>query len=243
MLPYLASSTGLGLRRLGHNVRYVVFALAMPVGFYLLYNAMYGRYHIGGVAFSLYLMVSMAAFGAIGTTLNAAGTQTALDREQGWVRYLRLTPLPSWAYVAGQLAVAMLASLAVVCLVTAVALAMNRVALTAPIVEGVGAIWLGSTSYATIGLALAYLFDASTVGYSTMIAYLASGFLGGLWVPISQLPPWFGTVAHLLPSYHMADMAWTLLAGKAIPMGDVAVLALYVVAFGALGARLYAQRG
>ena len=242
-MPYLASSTAFGLRRLGHNARYIVFALAMPLGFYLLYNAMYGRYRVGGVAFSLVLMVAMATFGAIGTTLNAAGTQTALDRDAGWVRYLRLTPLPAWAYVAGQLALAMLASLAVVCLIAAVALATNHVALSLPIAEGVATIWLGSASYATIGLALAYNLDASTVAYGTLIAYLASGFLGGLWVPLSQLPPWFTTVAHLLPSYHIADMAWKLLAGDPIPAADVGVLALYVLAFGALAAHMYRRRG
>jgi ABC-2 type transport system permease protein len=228
---------------LARNVRYLVFALGLPLGFYLLYDAMYGRDRIGGVAFSLVLMVAMATFGAVGTTLNSAGTQTALDREAGWVRQLRLTPLPPWAYVSGQLAVAMVASLAAVCLIAAAALAVNRIAPSLPVAEGVAAVWLGSASYAAIGLALAYLLDASTVGYGALIAYLASGFLGGLWVPLSLLPPWFTTVAHLLPSFHIADMAWRLVAGRPVPLGDVGVLALYAAAFGALAAHLYRQRG
>lgn len=215
----------------------------MPVGFYLLYSPMYGHFRVAGVGFDSVCMISMAAFGAVGTTLNASGTRTALDRETGRVRSLRLTPLPPWACVAGQVVVAMPPSLGVVVLVAVVAVVQSRMTVTLAEDEALGAVWLGSLTYAAIGLAIAYLFDASTVGYGTVIVYLASGLLGGLWVPPGVLAHRFSVVASLLPSFHMADMAQQLLAGHPLPISDIAACALYVVAFGALAARLDRIRG
>jgi ABC-2 type transport system permease protein len=242
-VPLLASSVAFGLRRLGHNVRYLVFAVVMPVGFYLLYSQIYGRYSIDHTSLAAYLMISMAAFGAVGTTLNAAGTQTALDRDAGWVRSLRLTPLPPWTYVATQVAVAMVASLCVVALVVAVAVTTQGLAFSAVYAEAALAVWLGSLAFAAIGLTVAYLLDASTVTYAIMITYLGLSLLGGLWIPLSELPHWFTVVARFDPSYRMADIAWRLLAGQAVPGLDLLVLAAYVAGFGALAGYLYRARG
>lgn len=242
MIPILAA-VRFSLARLGRNVRYLVFAVAMPLGFYLLYSHMYGVFSaFSGTTWAAYFMVSMATFGAIGTTLNAAGTQTALDRNQGWTRLLRLTPLPSWAYAAGQVTTAMAASLLVVFLVLAAAHFASSLPLTAREFEACLAVWLGSLVFSALGLTLAVLLDASTVGYGTMILYLGTGFLGGLWTPLKVLPPVFSAIASWMPSFRMADIAWHILAGKAPPLADLGVLALYLAIFGTLASRLYARR-
>jgi ABC-2 type transport system permease protein len=237
-------SVAFSLRRLVHNRRYLVFAVAMPVGFYLLYSHMYGgRLAFAGTHWGAYFMVSMASFGAIGTTLNVAGTQTALDREGGWTRMLRLTPLAPWAYVVGQLATAMVASLLVIALVLLVAVWTGETGVALAELWGCLAVWLGSLTFAALGLALAYLLDATTVGYGTTLVYLGTSFLGGLWTPLQVLPPAFGAIARWMPSFHMADMAWSLLAGRPVPAADLGALATYLVLFAGLAGYLYRRRG
>ncbi|MCL8207531.1 MAG: ABC transporter permease [Actinomycetia bacterium] len=241
--------TGLGaavrfsLARLAHNPRFIVFALLMPEGFYLLYAQMYHASRaFAGTTWGAYFMVSMAAFGAIGTTLNVTGTQTALDRDQGWVRYLRATPLNPAAYVLAQWVAAMTASLGAVILIAATAVGVSHVPVTTGLLAGAGAVWAASLVFAAIGMALAHILDASTIGFGTVVVYLGSGFLGGLWTPLAVLPPIFTTIARGLPSYRMADMAWQLVAGRAVPWADPAILMLYAVAFGWMGGVLYGRR-
>lgn len=239
----LGAAVRFGLARLRHNPRFVVFALLMPEGFYLLYAQMYHAARpFAGTTWGAYFMVSMAAFGAIGTTLNVAGTQTAHDRDRGWTRYLRATPLNPAAHVLAQWVVAMAASFGAVLLIVVTAVAVGHVRVTPGLVAGAGAVWAGSTVFAAVGMALAHILDATTMGFGTVVVYLGSGFLGGLWTPLAVLPPVFTTIARVLPSYRMADMAWQLLAGRPVPWADPAVLALYVAVFGLTGGVLYGRR-
>ena len=240
----IGSHVVFGLTRLFHNARYLVFAMVMPVGFYVLYSAMYGAHHaFASTTWGAYFMISMATFGAIGTTLNFTGTLTAQDRAKGWVRYLRLTPLGAWAYIAGQVASAMAASLVVVALVECTALVMNGLPHAAHAVLAGLVVWVCSLAFAAIGLVLAHLLDSTTVNFAITLVYLSSGFLGGLWTPLKVLPAVFTHIARVLPSYRMADVGWHLLAGQAAPWQDWAVLAAYILVFGSLGGVLYARRG
>jgi ABC-2 type transport system permease protein len=208
------------LARLGHNPRFIVFALLMPEGFYVLYAQMYHASRaFAGTTWGAYFMVSMAAFGAIGTTLNVAGTQTDLDRDQGWVRYLRATPLNPAAYVLAQWVTAMTASLGAVILIVATAVAVSHVPVTTGLLAGAGAVWAASVVFAAIGMALAHILDASTIGsapwWSTS-ARESSAACGRRWRSCrrSSRPLRRG-----LPSYRMADMAWQLVAvGPALPV-------------------------
>ncbi len=231
------------LGRLMHNARYLIFVLGLPVGFYELYAHMYGTATpFAHTSWGVYFMMSMVAFGAVGTTLNVTGTQTALDRAGGWVRHLKVTPVPVWAYLAGQVVTAMVASLAVVMIIILVGLLSGGVSWRLPLAEAALAIWLGSLAYAALGLALAHWLDATLINYGIILVYLGSGMLGGLWTPLKYLPPVFTSIARAIPSYRMADMAWHLVAGRTLPGGDVAVLAAYVAGFGLLGGILYVRR-
>ena len=233
-----------GLQRLMHNARYLIFALIMPVGFYILYDQMFGANRpFLSTTWGNYFMVSMATFGAIGTTLNFTGTLIAQDRTRGWVRYLRLTPIAPGAYIAAQIANAMMASLAVVALVECTAYLMNGLPLSANVVLAGVAVWLGSLTFAAIGLTLAHLLDATTINYGITLLYLGTAFLGGLWTPLKVLPPVFTKIADALPSYRMADVGWHLLAGQAPPWQDWLVLLVYLCVFGGIGGLLYARRG
>ena len=53
-----------------------------------------------GLTLPAYMMVSMASFGALTAVLMGNSERIAKERENGWVRQLRLTPLPGrgrWA--------------------------------------------------------------------------------------------------------------------------------------------------
>ena len=60
-----------------------------------------------GVAFTAYYMVAMATFGAFSGALNGNAIRISQERKDGWIRQLRLTPLPANAYVVAKILTSM----------------------------------------------------------------------------------------------------------------------------------------
>ena len=86
------------LSRLMHNRRYFIFTVAFPVILYLLIGRQVNA-HAYGITFGAYYMISMATFGAFSGALNGNAQRIAQEKKEGWIRQLRLTPLPANAYV------------------------------------------------------------------------------------------------------------------------------------------------
>ena len=92
--------------RLRRNKRYLIFTVALPVMFYLIFGKTSAKGY--GVAFPAFYMVGMASFGALSGAFNNNALRISQERKDGWIRQLRLTPLPPNAYVVAKI----LASLA-----------------------------------------------------------------------------------------------------------------------------------
>ena len=87
----------LEIRRTYRDRRFVFFTLAVPVCFYLLWSNIFTKSTDldadTGLNAKTYLLVSMAAFGALGASLTATGARLAAERQSGWLRQLQVTPL------------------------------------------------------------------------------------------------------------------------------------------------------
>jgi ABC-2 type transport system permease protein len=234
----------LELQRILRNRQFLIFSLIFPVGFYMLYTRLYpasGRYE--GTNWAAYYMISMSAFGAIAMMLNTTGTRVAIEREAGWPLYLVASPLTALGYVSAKIVVALVTTLLGIAIVFLVAVGFNHVTLPLHTWITVGAeLWLGSIPFAAIGLFLAYALGPSSVGLGVTIVYLAGSFLGGLWIPLRVLPSTLRAIAHTLPTYHDAALAWTTLQGGKFSWVHPLVLAGYTVGFGALAAWLFVRQ-
>src|ERR1700759_4581196 len=94
------------LTRLLHNRRYFIFTVAFPVLLYLLIGRQVTD-QTYGVAFGAYYMISMATFGAFSGALNGNSQRISQEKKDGWIRQLRLTPLPANGYVVAKILVSM----------------------------------------------------------------------------------------------------------------------------------------
>jgi len=237
------AQTTFDLLRTVRNIRYVIFALGMPVGFYWLYSGMYGSLtRFAGTTWGAYFLISMATFGGIGTTLNITGTQVAVERGQAWQRVLRLTPLADWQYVLSKWLTAMAGALVETTLVTLAAWVNGVPLMRLHIIPAVLAVWVASLAFAAIGLWLGQWLDQTSATYGVTSVYLGLGFLGGLWTPLRFLPSVFRHLALVMPSYRAASWGWAILAGHGpMPMTYI-VLGAYVIVFGAAGVVWYGRR-
>ena len=125
----------LEIRRALRNRRYVMLAIAIPVVFYLLYTGVLAgdtadpNAQVDGLAWRTYFMISMAAYAAIGAALGGA-IVIAGERQSGWTRQLRVTPLPPVAYIAGKLLVSYIVTVPAIAAVLLAGVAVDHVTMS-----------------------------------------------------------------------------------------------------------------
>ena len=120
----------LELLRTYRNVRYLVLTLGIPVILFIVIGGAFDGQRILGVSGQTWYMVNMAVFGAFGAVLGV-GARIAVERDAGWNRQLRLTPLPPEGYVVGKVVVGMLLALPSLLLVCAAGFLTGEVHLAA----------------------------------------------------------------------------------------------------------------
>jgi ABC-2 type transport system permease protein len=228
------------LRRCFRNPRYVFFTIGMPTILFLVIGHAYdGR--IAGVSAQTWYMLNMGVFGALGAVLGI-GARIADERDAGWNRQLRLTPLPPIAYVVGKVATGMLVALPALLLVALTGFLSGDVHLS-PVewVEVLGLCWVAILPMAVVGVGIGYLSNSdNSQAVSGGLIMLLSMF-GGLWFPIDAgAPQWMQSVAHMLPTYWITEITRAPLTHSWPQAGGWVVLAVWAVVGARLAARRYA---
>jgi ABC-2 type transport system permease protein len=223
----MASYLSLELRRSLRDRRYLLLVVGWPVAAYLLFSTVFGSAADGsqGLSPSVEIMVAMAAFGAMGGVLMASGPRLATDRQVGWLRQLRLTPLSPARILGVRVVSAMSLSLPAICLTFLTAALFKDV--TLPLWEWpVLALLIaaGCLPFAAMGIVVGSIADGDGAQGLTMVLYLVLAALGGLWMPVQILPAPMQTIAKTLPSYHLAQLGWHIARGVAPALGDGLVL-------------------
>ncbi|GAA3011872.1 ABC transporter permease [Streptosporangium longisporum] len=221
---------------------YVIMGFVMPVAMYLLFTNL-GVTGADRVSAAVYVMVSMAAFGAIGSAFNN-GTGVAEDRTAGWLRLLRTTPLTPARVVAGKAITGMLVVLPAICGVSLAGALLNGVHLRAwQWASIVPLLWVGSLPFILLALAFGYLFSGQTATVLNIAANLGLAVVGGLWMPVEGFPGWMRTLSGWTPSFGYADLPRRVAFGQAPDAGTALILAGWLVVFGALAVYAYRRAG
>src|ERR1700751_5209603 len=135
------------ITRLRRNRRYLIFTTALPVVLYLLWSKAGKTAY--GIDFSAYYMVAMATFGSFSGALNGNAIRISEERKVGWIRQLRLTPLPANAYVIAKILTSMATTIPSVVIVLLLGRFYGGVHLARwPWLVVAVIVWLGSTIFA-----------------------------------------------------------------------------------------------
>ncbi|MFE0325751.1 ABC transporter permease [Streptomyces sp. NPDC058960] len=230
----------LELIRALRNRKFLFFSVIYPSVIFLLVSNQTGDVDGSGLSVAKYVMVSMASFGALTAVLMGNSERIAKEREGGWVRQLRLTPLPGRGYVLAKTAGAAVVSLPSIVVVFLVAAAVRDVRLDAwQWFALTGAIWAGSLVFAALGVAIGYLASGDAVRPITMIVYFGLSILGGLWMPSSSFPTWLQDIAKWLPTHAYAALGRAIEQSQAPHAQDIAILVAFFFLFVGGAAWLY----
>ncbi len=179
--------------------------LLFPALFYVLFGVLLNR---GNSNAAQYLLATYGVFGVMGVGLFAFGVTVAMERERGYITYKRALPMPPGAYLFAKLAMAMVFATIISLLLAILAVTLAQVSLA----PGQWLLlWLvnivGVLPFCALGLYIGTLVGGQGSPAVVNMIYLPMSFLSGLWLPLSMLPKFFGTIAPVWPPYHLAQVA------------------------------------
>jgi ABC-2 type transport system permease protein len=215
------SSLGLSLRQVRftntafwRNPASAFFTFVFPLMFLVIFTALLGSGEVDfghGIVLdqATYFVAAMAAFGVVTATYTNIAISVTFQRDQGILKRLRGTPLPSWAYLTARVLHSMLVALILV----VITLAFGRIAYGTdlptgtPILEFLATLIVGSLSFAALAMAITAIIPnadaAPPIVNATILPLL---FLSGVFIPIGgDTPAWINTVSDLFPVRHFAD--------------------------------------
>jgi len=200
-----ATFVGLELRRLGRDHVNVFFVAVLPAFLYLVFGAseQFASESAGNGNVAMYIMVSMAAYGAVTATTGIGGAAT-VERMQGWGRQLGLTPLRDSSYVAMKATVALVFALVPIALIFGLGRFTGAVGDTQAWVLSAAAILLGAAVFAVYGLVFGMAFRSESAVGAVGGTLVILAFLGNLFVPLSGA---MLTIAKFTPLYGYIALA------------------------------------
>ena len=186
-----------------------------------------------GVAFGAYYMIAMATFGAFSGALNGNAQRISQEKKEGWIRQLRLTPLPPNAYVVSKVLVSMATTVPSIVIVLLLGRFYGNVHLPAwewPVIAVT--VWFGSTIFAALAVAIGYRFAPEQVQPVTFVIFFVFAILGGLWFPLSRLPRQRRQSSR--PTYEAVKIGTDVIQGVTVPAGLPIGLVVWLGIFTAL---------
>jgi len=198
---------------------FLIGVVAVPVMLYAMFGLPEaGEILPGGTNVAAMMFASFGCFGVVSLAIFTFGVDIAQERGRGWLRRLRATPMPMWAYFAAKCAMAVVFSAAIVVATVAVATLAGGVRFDgARLVRTSLALVSGALAFSTMGFALAYWTRPRAAQAIGNLVFLPLAFASGFFYTLNGLPGFLQDLAPYLPTYHFGQLVWNQLA----PVADV----------------------
>jgi len=193
----------------GFVISTIIFPM-MFFGFFGLPNL--GQRAAGGVDVGAYMMASFGAYAVMSVALISFGVSISAERGLGWNKLLRASPMDPLAYFAAKVLMALVLGFFALVLLFSFAAFYGHVSLPAAFWAKLASLLLvGMIPFVALGLAIGYFASPTAAAPIANLISLPLSFGSGLFVPLQFLPAGVRHVAPYLPSYHVAELGWTLL--------------------------------
>jgi ABC-2 type transport system permease protein len=219
------------IMRLRRNRRYMITTLAFPVVLYLLV-AKSAKATVYGVNFAAYYMVAMAVLGSFSGALTGNAIRIAQERKDGWVRQLRLTPLPPDGYIIAKIIAAMAISVPSVVIVLLLGRFYGGVHLSIGAWITIAVIvWLGAMTFAALAIAIGYRLQPDQVQPIALLIYFVFLIIGGIFFPLKGF---LQSIGNFTPTYEALKIATDVAGGYTVNGGLIAGLVVWLAIFSGL---------
>ncbi len=193
--------------RLLRNRQNFVFSLIFPVVLYLVIAGQNRHQRIGALPFPTYYMVGMIAFGGLGAVLGG-GARIAFERDAGWTRQIRISPLSPRAYFRSKIIGSYLMAAITVALLYCAGLLLGVRMPLLRWLEMTGLIAVALIPFAALGILLGHLIKGDSMGAVMGGGMSFLSIFGGAFGQIGADGSVLNDITHFIPSY------WIVRAGR-----------------------------
>jgi ABC-2 type transport system permease protein len=231
--------TGFELKRTFRERRLFIFAFGFPVVLYFIIAA--PNRHVTdlsgtGISLPLYYMVSLASFGTM-LSMMSAGFRIAGERQVGWTRQLRITPLSQRSYMRAKVVTAYtMAAISLGLLYASGAILGVRIP-AGRWIEMTALIAVALMPFAALGIALGHILTVDSIGPANGAIVSLLAVLGGTWFPVTS--GFLYQIGRLVPSYWLVQAGHIALGGRAWGAMGWIVVIVWTVVLTALAALAY----
>ncbi len=189
------------------------WVILFPIGYMLLFGAIYGGKNVDPTNPASAKIISFMVPGLVVMSLMSNGiignaSAMAVWRERGILRRLQTTPLPIWQMLLSRIIVQAFIMVLQAFILIGLSIVVFQASFdTIGLLEVVPVIIVTAIVCMAIGQMLAALVSKpETVQILTQVIYFPLLFLGGLFIPLDQLPQGIQVVGKYLPSAMMGDL-------------------------------------
>jgi ABC-2 type transport system permease protein len=227
------------LLRTLRNRRFLLLSLVFPITLYLIIAGprAHERLASTGISVALYYMVGLASFGTMSSMLSS-GARIASEREVGWTRQLRITPLKPSVYVSAKVLTAYMLALMSMCALFLIGASLGVHLSASHWAELVGLMLVGLIPFAPLGIAIGHMLTPDSIGPALGGGISLLALLGGTWFPLGSNGLLF-QLARFLPSYWLVQASHVALGGSAWPARGWIVILAWTLLLAALARRAY----
>jgi ABC-2 type transport system permease protein len=223
--------------RTWRNRRFLLFSLVFPLILFLVVAGANRHNVVEGVSFPLYYMTGMIAWGSMVAVISS-GARIAAERQVGWTRQLRVTPLPTWSYFAAKIFCGyMMALLSIVVLFIAGSSTGVHLKASQWLVM-VGLLLVGLIPFSVMGIMFGHLLKIDSLGPAIGGVTSLFALFGGAYGPLLNSGVLF-KIVKVLPSYWLVQSGKTALHGGGWPLEAWIVIAVWSLILSALAVRVY----
>lgn len=212
------------------------FTIFFPLLIFVVFSLVFGNERIDylGITTAQFYAPSLAVFAAVSATYTNISIFTSYQRDEGILKRVRGTPLPSWIFFGGKILASILIALIGTLIMLSVGVLFFGLQVypeTVPILIVV--FFFGVAAFAALGLLVAALAPSGQAATAIANATLLPlAFVSGVFiVPSEDMPDWLTAVSDFFPLSHFVEpfvAAFTPVATRAtFQWQDLAYLALW----------------
>lgn len=220
------------------NRRFFLFSLVFPLVIFVAIAGANRHKEIEGVPFALYFMTGMVAWGAM-VAIISSGARIATERQLGWTRQVRITPLRTRTYFEAKV-------------LTGYLMALVTIAVLYVAGEGFGVrldarqwatmtllLVVGLVPFALLGILAGHVLKPDSLGPAVGGVTALFALVSGAWGPLSTSPTFVGVVKWI-PSYWLVQAGRVAFGGSGWPPAQAwIVIAVWSVALARLSVLAY----
>ncbi len=197
------------------NRRFFILSFGFPVVLYFLIAGPQRNTHDlagTGISAPLYYMAGLASFGTMASMISS-GARIAAERQAGWTRQLRITPLSANEYFRAKVIAAYAMAITSLLLLYVSGASLGVSLAGGDWLAMTGLILVGLLPFAALGITVGHLMNVDSIGPLTggLVAILA--FLSGTWFPLTH--GFLYDVGQYLPGYWIVQASHIAIHGHA----------------------------